>query len=76
MKTPKKLYNWLSVTGFILAGNSIFLILILLLFSLFSSQSNSYLGLYIYIILPAFLVLGLILIPLGVLLRIKKKCRS
>ncbi|MCB9024266.1 MAG: NapC/NirT family cytochrome c [Lentimicrobiaceae bacterium] len=72
MKTPKKLYNWLSVTGFILAGNSIFLILILLLFSLFSSQSNSYLGLYIYIILPAFLVLGLILIPLGVLLRIKK----
>jgi hypothetical protein len=73
MKTPRTLYNWLSLTGFVLVANSLLLILILFLFSIFSAQSNTYLGLYIYIILPAFLVLGLILIPLGILFRIKKK---
>ena len=73
MKTPRTIYNWLSLTGFVLAANSLILILILFLFSIFSAQSNTYLGLYIYIILPAFLVLGLILIPLGILFRIKKK---
>jgi hypothetical protein len=73
MKAPRTLYNWLSLTGFVLAANSLILILILFLFSIFSAQSNAYLGLYIYIILPIFLVLGLILIPLGILFRIKKK---
>ena len=73
MKTPRTIYNWLSLTGFVLAANSLILILILFLFSIFSAQSNTYLGLYIYIILPAFLVLGLILIPLGILFWIKKK---
>jgi nitrate/TMAO reductase-like tetraheme cytochrome c subunit len=67
------MYNWLSLTGFILAVNSLLLILVLFLFSLFSTQGNSYLGLYIYIILPVFLGLGLLLIPLGIILRIRKK---
>ncbi len=73
MKTPKSYYNWLSITGFIMVVNSLILILILFIFSLISAQSNIYLGLYIYIILPVFLVLGLILIPVGILFRIKKK---
>lgn len=73
MKAPKSFYNWLSITGFIMVVNSLILILILFIFSLISAQSNSYLGLYIYIILPAFLVLGLILIPLGILFKIRKK---
>ena len=73
MKAPKSFYNWLSITGFIMVVNSLILILILFIFSLISAQSNAYLGLYIYIILPAFLVLGLILIPLGILFRIRKK---
>lgn len=73
MKASRNVYNWLSLTGFILAVNSLLLILVLFLFSLFSSQSNTYLGLYIYIILPVFLGLGLLLIPLGIVLRIRTK---
>lgn len=73
MKAPKSFYNWLSITGFIMVVNSLILILILFIFSLISAQSNAYLGLYIYIILPAFLILGLILIPLGILFRYRKK---
>jgi len=69
----KAFYNWLSLTGFIVTANSLILILILYLYSVLYAQTNTYLGLYIYIILPAFLVLGLILIPLGVLINIRKR---
>jgi len=72
-KNPRAFYNWLSLTGFIITTNSLILILILYLFSILSDQVNSYLGLYIYIILPAFLVLGLILIPLGLIMHVRKK---
>ncbi len=75
-KNPRAFYNWLSLTGFILTANSLLLILILYLFSLLSEQTNSYLGLFIYIILPVFLVLGLILIPLGVIVTVRSKKNS
>jgi hypothetical protein len=73
MKAPKSINNWVSITGFILAVNSLILILALFLFSLFSKETNSYLGLYIYIVLPVFLVIGLLLIPLGILFHIRRK---
>jgi len=73
VKNPRAFYNWLSLTGFIITANSLILILTLYLFSVLSSQGNAYLGLFIYIILPVFLVLGLILIPLGVVLYIRKR---
>jgi len=72
-KKIKAFYNWLSLTGFIVTANSLILILILYLYSVLSSQADTYLGLYIYIILPVFLVLGLILIPLGVVISIRKR---
>jgi nitrate/TMAO reductase-like tetraheme cytochrome c subunit len=73
LKNPKVFYNWISLTGFIITSNSLILILILFLFSIFSENGNTYLGLLIYLVLPTFLVLGLILVPVGVLLNIRKK---
>mgnify|MGYP001176862106 FL=1 len=73
MKLPKSIYNWISISGFILAINSLIIIFVLYLFSLFSNESNAYMGLFIYIIVPAFMVLGLLLIPLGMLINRKKK---
>ncbi len=73
LKNPRVFYNWLSLTGFVITANSLILILILFLLSIFSENDNTYLGLFIYLILPTFLVLGLILIPIGVLLNIRKK---
>jgi nitrate/TMAO reductase-like tetraheme cytochrome c subunit len=72
-KNIKAFYNWFSLSGFIVTANSLILILILYLYSVLSSQANTALGLYIYIVLPAFLVLGLILIPLGVIINIRKR---
>ncbi len=73
MKVPRSIYNWMSITGFILAINSLVIILVLFLFSLFSDESNSYLGLFIYIIVPGFLVIGLFMIPLGLLIKRRKR---
>ena len=72
MKLPRSFYNWLSITGLILVVNSLVLILILFIIALLSKESNSYMGVYIYIVLPAFLVLGLILIPIGMLKKVRK----
>lgn len=75
-KNPRAFYNWLSLTGFIITANSLILILILYLFSILSDQTNTYLGLYIYIILPVFLIIGLVLIPLGVIITVRRKKNS
>jgi len=63
MKIPRSAYNWISATGLILALNCILLMIILFVISLTVSGSNTYLGIFIYIVLPAVLVIGLILIP-------------
>lgn len=73
MKISKSIYNWISISGFILAVNSLIIILILFLFSLFTKESNAYLGLFIYIVVPIFLVIGLLLIPIGMVIQRRKK---
>jgi len=72
MKIPRSAYNWLSATGLILSINCILLIVILFVISLTISGSNTYLGIFIYIVLPAIMVIGLILIPLGMVLSRRK----
>jgi nitrate/TMAO reductase-like tetraheme cytochrome c subunit len=66
MKMPKNAYNWITITGFLLAVNSLIAIILLFLFSLLSSESNPYMGLFTFIVSPAFMVLGLLMIPIGI----------
>ena len=75
MKIPKSAYNWLSATGLILTVNCILLIVILFIISLSVGGSNTYLGIFIYILLPTIMVIGLILIPLGMLFNRRKASR-
>ncbi|MHC1707173.1 MAG: cytochrome c3 family protein [Bacteroidales bacterium] len=72
MKVPKSFFNWLTITGFIIAVNSLILILVLFIISITASESSSYLGVYTYIVIPVFLVIGLILIPLGMLIKLRR----
>ena len=72
MKIPKSAYNWLSAIGFILSLNSLLIMIILFIISLTVESSNTYLGIFIYIVLPVILVLGLILIPIGMITSRKK----
>ncbi|NOX18657.1 MAG: cytochrome C [Chlorobi bacterium] len=67
LKLPRSTHNWTTVAGATIASISFFLILFLFIISVVLNQGGSYIGLIIYIILPSFLVLGLILIPIGML---------
>src|SRR5210317_1152799 len=66
MKLPKSAYNWTSISGAIISLISIFMIGFLVVISAFG-EGSSYLGLVIYIIIPVILIIGLLLIPIGML---------
>lgn len=66
-RLPDSAYNGITAGGAVLAGLSFLLILLLLLIDAMAQETTVYLGLVTFVVLPAFLVLGLILIPLGML---------
>ena len=72
MKMPRNAYNWITITGFLLAVNSLIVIILLFLFTMLSSGNNPYMGLFTFIVSPAFMVLGLLMIPIGILINRKK----
>lgn len=79
MKLPKNYYNPISLLGSILASVSIIIILFFLISQLLfniQEDSGSYVGLFIYIVLPVFLIIGLILIPVGMSRRSKRLKRE
>ena len=69
MKFPPSSKNWLSIIGSIIAIINFILIILLFVISTLFDKASTYLGLFIYIILPGFLVFGLILIPVGMYFR-------
>jgi hypothetical protein len=75
LKLPHSLRNWFSIWGAGIALTSLVIIFLLFLISFIYDTGSSYLGIFIYIILPIFLVIGLIMIPVGMFLtrrRMKK----
>ncbi len=72
MKLPPSSKNWLTIIGSIIASINLILILLLFVISTIFNKDNTNLGLYIYIILPGFMILGLLLIPVGMFLERKK----
>ncbi len=76
MKLPRSYYNYTSYIGTLIAVISLFMFLFLGIVGYFFEQSNSYLGLFTYIIIPAFLLLGLILIPIGMFVQTKRRKRK
>lgn len=65
MKLPKSYYNPLSLSGTIISSAALLLIFLSLLLSLLFDAGSSYLGLFTFILLPAIMVMGLLLIPIG-----------
>jgi hypothetical protein len=75
MKLPPSSKNWLTIIGSIIAGINLILILLLFVISTIFNKANTNLGLFIYIILPGFMILGLLLIPVG-MIRERKNVRK
>jgi hypothetical protein len=69
MKLPQSFYNWTSFIGATIAIISLFMIAFLFVISFFFDQGSSYLGLFMFIVLPVFFVIGLLLIPLGMMFK-------
>lgn len=67
------LQNWISLVGTIIALISLCMIVIIFVISRLAGHSGIYLGLVVYILLPALMIAGLILIPTGMLIRRKKE---
>ena len=76
MKLPKSLDNSISLIGAIIAVVSLVIMAFLVIVSLFLEEGGAYTGLFTYIIMPALLVLGLILIPVGMWLKIRRVKKS
>jgi nitrate/TMAO reductase-like tetraheme cytochrome c subunit len=57
----------LGLVGLVLAGASGTIIIALVLLDLFGFHTNPYAGLLVFLVLPAILVLGLVLVPIGML---------
>jgi len=73
LKLPPSTQNWISLIGATIALVTFFMIVFLSVVSILFESNNSYLGIVIYMALPAVMILGLLLIPLGMYLKIKKE---
>ena len=76
IKLPHSVYNWISVIGATIAVTSFSMIVFLFVIAAFLKEGSSYLGLVIYIVLPVFLIIGLILIPVGMFIKIKRTTKA
>ncbi len=72
MRLPKSFYNPLSIIGSIIASVNLLIILFFLIASIFFDVGGSYLGIYMYMILPVFLIGGLLFIAIGMVRRSKR----
>ncbi|MCA9735152.1 MAG: NapC/NirT family cytochrome c [Deferribacteres bacterium] len=66
-KYSESFYNFTSLAGAVLAGVIFCIIILLILLDAFSPSETPYYGILTYIILPVFLIIGLVLIPMGAL---------
>ena len=71
LKLPHSSQNWISLIGVTIALISLFMIIFLFAIT-FTSGGSTYLGLVVYIILPGFLVFGLIMVPVGMFLKVRR----
>ena len=63
---PSLLQNWFSLFGLILTVASLFAVVCLMAMDAFAHNPNPYMGILTYMVAPAFLITGLVLIFVGV----------
>ena len=76
MKLPSSLQNFTSLTGAVIAGFNFILIIFFFIIIFFFDVGGSYVGIFVYMVLPIFLIGGLILIPIGALINIRKNKKT
>src|SRR5450631_2816573 len=72
----KLIRNPISLIGVALAAVAVANIVFLVLIDLLSSHPSPYIGILAYMVAPAFLVTGLILIPIGMAIERRRRLRD
>src|SRR5262245_16826215 len=72
-KPPRLWQNYISFAGAAIAGAALVSDILLFLVEITASHENPYLGILTYIIVPAFLFLGLAIIVLGMLIERRRR---
>jgi hypothetical protein len=75
-KSPTLFRNYISFAGALIVIAAVVSILLLFLIELTQTSNNPYLGIITYIILPAFLAFGLLVIVVGMLIERRRRRRS
>src|SRR5690349_5308676 len=75
-KSPTLFRNYISFAGALIVTAAVVSIVLLFLIELTQRNDNPYLGIVTYMILPAFLALGLLVIVVGMLLERRRRRRS
>ena len=73
---PDYFYNWISAVGAFLATGTFCVIVLLISIDLFVHETTLYLGLLTYMILPGFVVAGLLMIALGAILERRRRAQG
>jgi hypothetical protein len=68
-RLPRLAYNTLSFAGTVIALVAGLTMLFFLVFQAMRHEANPYLGIFVYMVLPPFLFVGLLLIPIGMVRR-------
>lgn len=76
VKTPTLFRNYISFAGAVIVAASLVSIILLFLIELTKAADNPYLGIVTYVILPGFLILGLVIIVVGMLIERRRRRRS
>jgi hypothetical protein len=72
-KAPSLLENWVSLLGLIVAACSFFAVIILVAIDFQGGFHTPYLGIFTYLVTPAFLLTGLMLMVAGMLLERRRR---
>lgn len=75
-KSPTLFRNYISFAGALIVAASLSSIILLFLIEFTQASENSYLGIFTYVILPGFLVMGLVIIGAGMLLERRRRRKS
>ncbi len=73
IQVPQSSRNWISIIGMTIALVSFFMIIFLFVIGNFLGKDNAYIGIVTFIALPAILFLGLLLIPIGMWIKVKRE---
>src|SRR5262245_32982182 len=75
-KSPTLFRNYLSFAGAVIVMAAVASIVLLFVVDLTRGSENPYFGIVTYIFLPAFLILGLLIVVAGMLLERRRRRRS